>query len=102
MQKLAAESSKSFDPKVVDVLQKRYIQLERLAVSKSAADPNGPLSTAIKIERGLEPAAGFEHANRAGLCRTRDDFLVIDRCRQTGSAVFVRTQPGSWRFAQFD
>src|SRR6267154_2334956 len=58
MQKLAAESSKSFDPKVVDVLQKRYIQLERLAVTKSASDPNGPLSTAIKIERGLEPAAG--------------------------------------------
>src|SRR5438105_5479626 len=48
MKRLEEESSKSFDPKVVDVLQKRYIQLERLAVSKSAADPNGPLSTAIK------------------------------------------------------
>src|SRR6266496_2788647 len=51
MQKLGAESGKSFDPRVVDVLQKRYQYLERLAVSKSSEDPNGPLSTAIKIER---------------------------------------------------
>src|SRR6202167_6062985 len=62
MQKLAAESGKSFDPKVVEVLQKRYQYLERMAVAKSAQDPNGPLSTSIKIERGLEPAAGFENA----------------------------------------
>src|SRR5579863_6713861 len=62
MQKLVAESGKSFDPKVVEILQKRYEQLERIAQAKSAEDPNGPLSTAIKIERGLEPAAGFESA----------------------------------------
>src|SRR5947209_18812894 len=60
MQKLAAESGKSFDPKVVDVLQKRYQHLERLAIAKTTDDPNAPLSTAIKIERGLEPAARFE------------------------------------------
>src|SRR6202045_3182381 len=57
MQKLAAQSGKSFDPKVVDVLQKRYQYLERLAVAKAGQDPSGPLSTSIKIERGLEPAA---------------------------------------------
>src|ERR1700689_4118616 len=60
MQKLAAESGKSFDPKVVAVLQKRYQHLERLAVAKSAQEMNAPLSTAIKIERGEAPAAGFE------------------------------------------
>src|SRR6201984_1216310 len=62
MQKLSAESGKSFDPKVVDVLQKRYQHLERMAVAKSAEDDNSPLSTEIKIERGDAPAAGFEHA----------------------------------------
>ena len=50
MQKLSAESGKSFDPKVVDVLQKRYQYLERLAVTKASQDPNGPLSTSIKID----------------------------------------------------
>ncbi len=64
IQKLAAESGKSFDPKVVDILQKRYQYLERLAVAKSAEDPSGPLSTSVKIERGLAPAAGFEDATK--------------------------------------
>src|SRR6476661_4866690 len=53
MQKLGAESGKSFDPKVVDVLLKRYENLERLVISKSSEDLNAPLSTAIKIDRGL-------------------------------------------------
>src|SRR5579862_1926599 len=75
MQKLATESGKSFDPKVVDVLQKRYQHLERLAVAKSASDPNGPLSTAIKIERGLEPAAGFENATAQDYVGRETTFL---------------------------
>jgi diguanylate cyclase (GGDEF)-like protein/putative nucleotidyltransferase with HDIG domain len=93
MQKLAAESSKSFDPKVVDVLQKRYIQLERLAVSKSAADPNGPLSTAIKIERGLEPAAGFENATVQDYAGRETTFLSsIAAARQEAQSLFELSQ----------
>ena len=38
MQRLAAESGKSFDPKVVDVLKRRYRSLENLALKKSAED----------------------------------------------------------------
>jgi len=93
MQKLAAESGKSFDPKVVDVLQKRYIQLERLAVSKSAADPNGPLSTAIKIERGLEPAAGFENATVQDYAGRETTFLSsIAAARQEAQSLFELSQ----------
>src|SRR6201987_5388252 len=62
MQKLNAESGKSFDPKVVAILEKRYEHLEEMAIAKSAEDDNSPLSTEIKIERGDAPAAGFEHA----------------------------------------
>src|SRR5438445_5060810 len=93
MQRLAAESSKSFDPKVVDVLQKRYIQLERLAVSKSASDPNGPLSTAIKIERGLEPAAGFENATVQDYAGRETTFLSsIAAARQEAQSLFELSQ----------
>ncbi len=93
MQKLAAESGKSFDPKVVDVLQKRYVQLERLAVSKSAADPNGPLSTAIKIERGLEPAAGFENATVQDYAGRETTFLSsIAAARQEAQSLFELSQ----------
>src|ERR1700677_423352 len=58
MQKLAAESGKSFDPKVVDVLRRRYRSLENLAQAKSTGDGNLALSAEIKITRGPAPAAG--------------------------------------------
>jgi diguanylate cyclase (GGDEF)-like protein/putative nucleotidyltransferase with HDIG domain len=93
MQKLGAESGKSFDPKVVDVLQKRYQHLERLAVAKSADDPSGPLSTAIKIERGLEPAAGFENATAQDYAGRETTFLSsIAAARQEAQSLFELSQ----------
>ncbi|HEX4785689.1 MAG TPA: diguanylate cyclase [Candidatus Sulfotelmatobacter sp.] len=93
MQKLAAESGKSFDPKVVDVLQKRYQYLERLAVAKVGQDPNGPLSTSIKIERGLEPAAGFENATSPDYVGRENTFLSsIAAARQEAQSLFELSQ----------
>ncbi|HEY3973697.1 MAG TPA: HD domain-containing phosphohydrolase [Candidatus Sulfotelmatobacter sp.] len=94
IQKLAAESGKSFDPRVVDVLQKRYQYLERLAVAKSAQDPNGPLSTSIKIERGHEPAAGFENAtNVPDYAGGETTFLSsIAAARQEAQSLFELSQ----------
>jgi diguanylate cyclase (GGDEF)-like protein/putative nucleotidyltransferase with HDIG domain len=93
MQKLAAESGKSFDPKVVDVLQKRYQYLERLAVAKAGQDPSGPLSTSIKIERGLEPAAGFENATAQDYVGRENTFLSsIAAARQEAQSLFELSQ----------
>ena len=93
MQKLAVESGKSFDPKVVDVLQKRYMQTGATAVSRSASDPNGPLSTAIKIERGLEPAAGFENATATDYVGRETTFLSsIAAARQEAQSLFELSQ----------
>ncbi len=93
MQKLAAESAKSFDPKVVDVLQKRYQYLERLAVTKAGQDPSGPLSTSIKIERGLEPAAGFENATAQDYAGRENTFLSsIAAARQEAQSLFELSQ----------
>jgi diguanylate cyclase (GGDEF)-like protein len=93
MQKLVAESGKSFDPKVVEILQKRYEQLERIAQAKSSEDPNGPLSTAIKIERGLEPAAGFENAKAQDHTGHEGTFLSsIAAARQEVQALFELSQ----------
>ena len=58
MARIVSESGTSFDPKVVEVLQRRYVELERLAQKKRAVKPR--LSTEIKVERGLAPAAGLE------------------------------------------
>src|SRR6202042_2058629 len=58
MKVVISESGKAFDPKVVDVLASRYIELERLAQSKDT--PAGKLSVDLKIVNGESPAAGFE------------------------------------------
>src|SRR5579862_8747029 len=51
------ESGRSYDPKVVEVLKRLYIELEHAARS-SQPDP-WRLSTDIQIENGDAPAAGF-------------------------------------------
>src|SRR6478735_7748115 len=93
MQELALESGKSFDPKVVDVLLKRYENLERLVISKSSEDLNAPLSTAIKIDRGLEPAAGFENSTATDYVGRETTFLSsIAAARQEAQALFELSQ----------
>jgi diguanylate cyclase (GGDEF)-like protein/putative nucleotidyltransferase with HDIG domain len=93
MKKLQAESSKSFDPKVVEVLQRRYEELERLAHAKSGLDSGGPLSTSIKIERGMEPAAGFENAAAQEYAGREHTFLSsIAAARQEAQSLFELSQ----------
>ena len=58
MAKVASESGISFDPRVVEILQRRYIELENLATQQPLQKPP-KLSTDIKVERGLAPDAGF-------------------------------------------
>ncbi len=56
------ESGKSFDPRVVEVLSRRYVELEKKAKSSAMAQSGAKLSTDIKVERGERPAAGFEES----------------------------------------
>ncbi|HUA16525.1 MAG TPA: HD domain-containing phosphohydrolase [Verrucomicrobiae bacterium] len=58
MAKVVSEAGTSFDPKVVAILHRRYIELEKLANAEPLQGPP-KLSTDIKVERGLAPAAGF-------------------------------------------
>jgi putative nucleotidyltransferase with HDIG domain len=53
------EAGKSFDPQVVEVLGRRYVELEKMASAVAKAE-TAKLSTDVKIERGAAPAAGFE------------------------------------------
>jgi len=60
MEMVAAQAGKAFDPSVVAVLQRRYVELEHLA--RSAPTETFSLSTDLKVERGAAPGAGFEEA----------------------------------------
>lgn len=55
--KVVEESGTSFDPRVVSVLQRRYLEFEEIARKQVAG--GSVLSTNIKVQRG-GPAAGFE------------------------------------------
>jgi putative nucleotidyltransferase with HDIG domain len=58
MAKVVADAGKSFDPKVVAILKRRYIELEKLANQEPLQAPP-KLSTDVKVVRGSAPAAGF-------------------------------------------
>ena len=95
MKVVLAESGKAFDPKVVQVLAKRYVELEQMAQQKSSARVN--LSVDLKVVNGESPAAGFEASpappkerrSKAGAV----DFLTsIAAARQEVQALFEISQ----------
>jgi len=61
MSMVAEQSGRAYDPQIVQILQKRYIELEHLA--KSSQGGGFKLHTDIKVERGAAPDAGFEQSN---------------------------------------
>src|SRR5450755_2013400 len=65
MARVVDEAGKGFDPKVVAILRRRYIELEKLANEQPLQAPP-KLSTDIKVERGLAPAAGFAESGQGG------------------------------------
>jgi len=93
MTRLMAESGKSFDPKVVDVLKRRYRTLENLALAKSAEDGNMILPTDFKMTRGPAPAAGFENATVSDSPGREATFLSsIAAARQEAQSLFELSQ----------
>ena len=92
MQRVAAESGVSFDPAIVEVLQRRYVELEALAQAQEVE--KSKLSTHVKIERGLAPAAGFENAKHSAVNAVQPaDFLSsIAAARQEVQALFELAQ----------
>jgi putative nucleotidyltransferase with HDIG domain len=61
MSMVVSEAGKSFDPRVVEILARRYVELEKLANEQPLQAPP-KLSTDVKVKRGLAPDAGFAAA----------------------------------------
>ncbi|MBX9602096.1 MAG: diguanylate cyclase [Bryobacteraceae bacterium] len=95
MKVVVKESGKSFDPRIVDILSRRHIELEKMAQAVSRAANSKPLSKELKVERGAAPGAGFEQV--AGKSKSesgdRPDFLSsIAAARQEVQALFELAQ----------
>ena len=61
MEQVIGEAGKSFDPKVVEVLQSRYREFELLANIKGSEQAR--LTKNIKVESAAPPGAGFEKSD---------------------------------------
>src|SRR5438477_3260591 len=95
MDVVISEAGKSYDPAVVKVLAMRYRELEKLATRDHVVD-KAKLSTDLKVERGKEPASGFESTGAAHSISAANqpaDFLQsIAAARQEVQALFEMSQ----------
>ena len=85
-------SEKSFDPAVVVILKRRYMELEKLANTQPLA--HARLSKEIKIVRGESPEAGFERSSTSAVINgNKMDFLSsIAAARQEVHLLFELTR----------
>ena len=97
MAKVAADSGKSFDPKVVAILQRRYIELEKLATEQPIQAPP-KLSTDMKIVRGSAPDAGFaESAPPSTVGSSANAASLLSQAKQIGGEIGQLTRDaGQW------
>lgn len=97
MAKVVSGAGTSFDPQVVAILHRRYIELEKLANEQPLQAPP-KLSTDIKVERGLAPAAGFEESAEpaANAGSAKDPSALISAARQQRQELIdLIRQPGT-------
>jgi diguanylate cyclase (GGDEF)-like protein/putative nucleotidyltransferase with HDIG domain len=92
MEIINSEAGKSFDPRVVEVLSRRYTELEQMALAQNWDKKR--LSTHVKIEKGLAPAAGFEQTPPPVKDRKDafDPLCSIAAARQEVQMLFELTQ----------
>jgi diguanylate cyclase (GGDEF)-like protein len=92
MKVVAAESGTSFDPKVVEILHRRYRELEINAVRGIEQAKHDSLSFGYIVERGEEPAAGFER-DPSHRRSSQSDFLSsIASARYEAHTLFELSQ----------
>ncbi len=97
MAKVVSESGKAFDPSVVAILHRRYIELEKMANEQPMQSPP-KLSTDIKVARGAAPDAGFAESVESGIAHSRisgDSAALISAARSHAQEIsdFSRLMP---------
>jgi len=91
MKQVAAESGKSFDPRVVGVLERRYLELEKIVTESMASQRQDSACFTQIVQRGDRPGAGFEQdRSKSG---SQSDFLSsIASARQEAHTLFELSQ----------
>ena len=86
---VAAGSGTQYDPQIVDILQRRYVDLERMATKQTAE--RAKLSVDLKVANGKAPASGLERSipiPRSGNGTSVDFLASIAAARQEVQMLF--------------
>lgn len=94
MEKVASMSGSAFEPRTIEVLRRRYRDLDTLAQSGSisAAADDATFPSNITVQSGAQPAAGFEQAPVTGLGSETDFLSSIASARQEAQTMFELSQ----------
>lgn len=95
---IAAESGKSYDPRVVEILLRRYYELDALARSSDRIEQ---LPVAVSVERGEAPAAGFETTAMPSSDTTTRDLEALGKAVDSGLPTVDPAAPGERAFTEF-
>ena len=91
MNEVVALAGKSFDPRVVLILRRHYVELERLA--QATPESAAKLSTDVIVDKGSAPAAGYQGAAPHAVPSSEHDFLCsIAAARQEVQLLFELVQ----------
>src|SRR6266852_868404 len=91
--KVVTMTGTSFDPKIVEILKRRYVELEQMAKAQPESGKRPGLSKDLSVERGQAPAAGFEQAAGRATEHSEKDFLSsIASARQEAQTLFELSQ----------
>ena len=91
MEAVIAMSGSSFDPAVVDVLGRRYRELEVMAHS-SEDDAEPGLSVQVRPDKSVKPAAGYEQSSTSPSGNDADFLSSIASARQEAQTMFELSQ----------
>jgi diguanylate cyclase (GGDEF)-like protein/putative nucleotidyltransferase with HDIG domain len=95
VENVASMSGSAFEPRIVEVLKRRYRELEKMVQSDSVTvdEATLPASTDVRPEQSLEPAGGFEQSLPAPSSANEADFLTsIASARQEAQTMFELSQ----------
>jgi putative nucleotidyltransferase with HDIG domain len=104
MAKVVADAGKSFDPGVVAILRRRYVELEKMASAEPLQAPP-KLSTDIRVERGSAPAAGFAESAEPEVTsagNAADASVRISAARQQGQEIIEFSRQTAARLSATD
>jgi diguanylate cyclase (GGDEF)-like protein/putative nucleotidyltransferase with HDIG domain len=94
MNALAAEKGRSFDPRVIEIMERRYLELEEMV--NTMESERRRLDIAPKVDRPAAPSSGFAEVANDAEVRATSFLTSIISARQEAQLLFKLAQtPGN-------